>query len=152
MKQLLRTSLDNSDVWVALDQLQELRGTIPPVNWGCVSVARVPAYHAWSPGLSSQNPIYKHQLVGTPLIPALGKWRRENQKFWVITGYTESLRLAWATWDPVSGKHQSEGRLRILFLYRSIAKTQVWLIKSVTAFLQLFSQSLYPEGIPLEWI
>lgn len=114
---------------------------MPPVNWGCGSLARVPALHAWSPGLNPQHPILNNQLDSAPLIPALGKWKQENQKFRVITGYAESLRLAWATWDPVSRRHQSEGRLQILFSSPSIARTQVRWIKSISVFLSLFSQT-----------
>ena len=37
----------------------------------------------------------------TPVIPALGRYKQEDQEFKVILCYTENLRLAWETWDLI---------------------------------------------------
>lgn len=42
------------------------------------------------------------RYCGTQNDPVLGRWRQENQKFKVILRYIMNLRLALATWDPVT--------------------------------------------------
>lgn len=39
-----------------------------------------------------------------PVIPALGKYRQNNQEFKVVLGYIVSLKPAWDSDDPVSDK------------------------------------------------
>jgi hypothetical protein len=45
----------------------------------------------------------------------LERERQEDQEFKVILGYMGNLRIAWATWDPISKKKNSSpvSRLRI---------------------------------------
>lgn len=38
----------------------------------------------------------------TPAVPALGRWRKENQKFKVLLGYITRLKPAYTTQDFVS--------------------------------------------------
>lgn len=36
----------------------------------------------------------------TPVIPALGRWKKGNPEFKVILGFLETSRPAWAKWEP----------------------------------------------------
>lgn len=66
---------------------------------GCSSVDSLLAELEGSPALH----LWRHiKSVYKPVVSALRRWRRENQKFKVILVYRVYLRLAWATEDYVS--------------------------------------------------
>lgn len=50
------------------------------------------------------------KLWCTPVTPAFQRRKHEAQKFKVNLRYIVSLKLTWATGDPVSRKHRRDGR------------------------------------------
>lgn len=43
-----------------------------------------------------------------PALPALGRWKQENQEFKTNLSYRVSLRLGWAIGHPTTTKEKSE--------------------------------------------
>lgn len=54
-----------------------------------------------SPGPNPQHHT-KQAWQYVSVIPALGQWKHEDQKFKIIFGCKVNLKPVWTTWDPVS--------------------------------------------------
>ena len=104
-------------MWRLKDSCQESQ-CLPCGFWG--TEQRVSGFLAST--LLSPLIVIKSQLVSKiwqpapppPRIPALGRWRQENQEFKLTSSYKVSLKTAWVTWN----RHppQKKNRRKDLFL------------------------------------